>query len=254
MKELNLVEILKDCPQGTKLWTDCCGEVEFIEINKKPSRPIFEIKFKCRDLNISTDRQGRIHEDGIPMLFPSKDNRDWSTFRIPFNEGDFIYTECNSGNEWISIYKFRSKEGVFFTYANFYKGDKTLNFNESRGLCNDEDIKYQRLASDAEIEQVIKALHMEGYNWNNEAKKIEKIEEDKPKWNPETLQPFDKVLVRDADTDYWDGDCYIHTDKETGSDYPYYCLVDNYKICIPFNDETKHLLGTNQAPPEFYQL
>lgn len=158
-KELNLVEILKDCPQGTKLWTDCCGEVEFVEINKKPSRPIFEIKFKCRDFNISTDRQGRIHEDGIPMLFPSKDNRDWSTFKA-----------------------------------------------------------------------------------------------EKPKWNPDTLQPFDKVLVRDSDSEYWDGDLYLYTDKETGSEYPYYCLVDNYKICIPFNDETKHLLGTNQEPPEFYQI
>lgn len=260
-KELNLVEILKDCPKGMKLWSPICGKCELEKVDiDKTIYPIF-VLFQKND--ISYQNRAGFTKQGYPIagvdgaecgLFPSKDNRDWSTFRRPFKEGDFIYTECNSGNEWISIYKFRSEEGLHITYANFNKNDETIDITHKRGLCEDKDIKYQRLATDAEIEQLINALHTIGYNWNNEAKKFEDIEEDKPKWNPDTLQPFDKVLIRDEDSEYWDGDFYLYTDKESGSNFIYSCVSSNYKICIPYNDDTKHLLGTNQEAPEYYRL
>ena len=254
-KELNLVEILKGCPKGTKLYSTIYGEVEFDEIlhGNCETYPIYFYKggnLRC----VSADGRDIINYDGECTLFPSKDNRDWSTFRIPFKDGDFIYTECNSGNEWISIYKFKSEGGLHLTYANFNINDETIGISNKRGLCEDEDIKCQRLASDAEIEQLINALHKIGYNWNNEAKKFEDIEEYKPKWNPDTLKPFDKVLIRDEDSEYWDGDFYLYTDMETGSDFTYSCVTSNYKICIPYNEDTKHLLGTNKEEPEYYRL
>jgi hypothetical protein len=154
---------------------------------------------------------------------------------------------------WISIFKFRSEAGLHLTYANFDKNGESISINHKRGLCEDEDIKYQRLASDAEIEQLINALHTKGYNWNNEAKKIEKIEEDKPKWNPETLQPFDKVLVKEEEeSEYWTGDLFLYFDNS--SSYQFVGIHDSYKYCIPYNEETKHLLGTSDEEPEYYRL
>ena len=255
-KELNLVEILKDCPKGMELDCTMYDNVTLKEISMyDTSYPIY-IETECGfNTRLTKYGQNVCIDDAKCVIFP-KGKTTWEGFVPPcqFKDGDIIYTECNSGNEWISIYKFKTEEGLHITYAEFYKGHKTFHFNETRGLCRDKDIKYQRLAIDEEKQQLLEALHSKGYKWNAETKEVEKIEEDKPKWNPDTLQPFDNVLERNADTDYWDIDFYIHTNKKKGSDYPYYCLVDNYKICIPYNEETKHLLGTNQAPPEFSQL
>lgn len=264
-KELNLVEILKDCPSGMKLWSPCWGVMTYMHIDWEEYQAwkdskvddlvdIYPIVVKWVEEELSFAINGKYIDGGDVMLFPSKDNRDWSTFRIPFKDGDFIYTECNSGNEWISIYKFRSEEGLHLTYANFNKNDEIIGINNIGGLCEDNEIKNQRLASEAEIEQILKALHTIGYNWNNEAKKFEDIEEYKPKWNPDTLKSFDKVLIRDEDSEYWGGDFYLYTDKETGSDFTYSCVTSNYKICIPYNEDTKHLLGTNKEQPVFYRL
>jgi hypothetical protein len=260
-KELNLVEILKNCPKGIKLWSPCWGKLTYNGIDWREydawdyeSNDVYPIQTTWVEEELLFNPYGQYIDGGDVMLFPSKDNRDWSTFRRPFNEGDFIYTECNSGNKWISIYKFKSEEGLHLTYANLNINDETIGINHKGGLCEDKDIKYQRLASEAEIEQILKALHTIGYNWNNEAKKFEDIEEDKPKWNPDTLQPFDKVLIRDEDSEYWGGDFYLYTDKETGSDFIYSCVSSNYKICIPYNEDTKQMLGTNKEQPVFYRL
>ena len=65
-------------------------------------------------------------------------------------------------------------------------------------------------------------------------------------FDPKTLQPFDKVLVRDGDDEYW----------RCGS---FSCMLGNIVLCeirwnqgIPYNDETKYLVGTNDIPDEKY--
>ena len=57
------------------------------------------------------------------------------------------------------------------------------------------------------------------------------------------FEPFDKVLVRYADDDYWDIDFFSHYETTIRK---YSCLYSNYDICIPYNDKTKHLLNTNK--------
>ena len=78
---------------------------------------------------------------------------------------------------------------------------------------------------------------------------------DKPKvekFDPKTLQPFDKVLVRDDSQRRWKGDlfCYINEDREG---IKCFCLTYNWHRCIPYNEETKHLVGTSDDCPEFYK-
>lgn len=72
----------------------------------------------------------------------------------------------------------------------------------------------------------------------------------KPKFDPKTLQPFDKVLVRDTGNECWNCNFFSHI--LDGREFPYMCS-SSYKIVIPYNDETKHLVGTSDDAPEFYR-
>lgn len=73
----------------------------------------------------------------------------------------------------------------------------------------------------------------------------------KEKFDPKTLHPFDKVLVRDCGGDMWKVDFYSH--KDTDGEFPYVCIGSPYTYCIPYNDETKHLVGTKEDAPEYYR-
>lgn len=158
-ENLNLVEILKDCPEGTKLYSTIYGDVELIRVNQNDDvyYPI-DVKLSGGSINsITTD--GRLCEcyNGECVLFPSKEQRDWS--------------------------KFKPK---------------------------------------------------------------------KPKFDPKTLNTFDKVLVRDVYLNKWKIQFFSHV-IERDVDYPYVCITNPYRYCIPFNDDTKHLLDTNEEAPEFYR-
>lgn len=76
---------------------------------------------------------------------------------------------------------------------------------------------------------------------------------DKPKvekFDLKTLQPFDKVLVRDDDC-HWTADLFSHMDG--GVNGRIYCSCFRWRYCIPYNEETKHLVGTKEDCPEFYK-
>ena len=73
----------------------------------------------------------------------------------------------------------------------------------------------------------------------------------KEKFDPKTLQPFDKVLVRDNKSCEWKVDFYSFKYEEC--EFPYACVGGLFKCCIPYNDDTKHLLGTRGEAPEYYR-
>lgn len=56
------------------------------------------------------------------------------------------------------------------------------------------------------------------------------------------FKPFDKVLVRDEDGNPWNANFYSHLCQ--GHDYPHVTINGEFKQCIPYNEETSHLLGT----------
>ena len=72
----------------------------------------------------------------------------------------------------------------------------------------------------------------------------------KEKFDPKTLKPFDMVLVRD-NMEEWSCSFFSHIRKNTG--YPYKVSCSSYEKCIPYNDETKHLVGTKEEAPEYYK-
>lgn len=76
---------------------------------------------------------------------------------------------------------------------------------------------------------------------------------DKPKverFDPKILQPFDKVLVRDNDC-HWIADLFSHIDNSINGGIC--CSCFRWRQCIPYNEETKHLVGTKEDCPEFYK-
>lgn len=72
----------------------------------------------------------------------------------------------------------------------------------------------------------------------------------KEKFDPKTLQPFDKVLVRDDESCKWRANFYSHEGESMA--HPCRCIGKTYKYCIPYNDDTKHLVGTKDEAPEYY--
>ena len=74
---------------------------------------------------------------------------------------------------------------------------------------------------------------------------------DKPKvkrFDPKAFQPFDKILVRDSLDERWSIDFFSH---KTGNIVR--ALYSNWMYAIPFNEETKHLVGTTDDCPEYYK-
>ena len=89
-ENIDLVKILKDCPKGTKLYSTTYGEVEFVVINDHSSYPII-VRTK-NNLVLGMTASGKCtykYEDAECVLFPSKDQRDWSKFKAPIEKFDY---------------------------------------------------------------------------------------------------------------------------------------------------------------------
>ena len=74
----------------------------------------------------------------------------------------------------------------------------------------------------------------------------------KPKFDPQTLKAFNRVLVRDKHKEKWNCNFFSHISYDCVY-YPYIAINTGYTYCIPYNDETKHLVGTSEEAPEFYK-
>ena len=156
-ENLNLVEILKDCPKGTKLYSTLFGDVKFERVCKK-EKTMFPIEVKRSDGTIAAFMiNGKFYfgYSGECTLFPSKEQRDWS--------------------------KFKPK---------------------------------------------------------------------KPKFDPKTLEHFDRIIARIDKQGLWCCELFSFIQERTS-------LIRGcgayYRYCVPYNDDTKHLVGTNDKAPEYYR-
>ena len=156
-EKIDLTRILEGCPKGTEFYSPLFGTVYFRYIDTYSKYPIEVACTEQMGDHARFTSDGRFfahYDDAECMLFPSKDNRDWSTFRCPTQ-----------------------------------------------------------------------------------------------KFSPYTLNPFDKVLARHKSSKRWFNDFYSFTDEDgistVGNGY--------YDAVIPYNEETKHLVGTSEEAPEYYK-
>ena len=156
-ENIDLAKILKDCPKGWKFYTPIWGEVTFNGIKREYCGICIDTICGCQ---IITIEGYYTYTSGAEcIIFPSKDQRDWSKFTAPW-----------------------------------YK---------------------------------------------------------KEKFDPKTLHPFDRILVRDNNDETWSCSFFSHI-REVAV-YKFATIISSYKQCIPYNDDTKHLLGTTEEAPEYYR-
>ena len=72
----------------------------------------------------------------------------------------------------------------------------------------------------------------------------------KDKFDPKTLNPFDRVLCKNG-LDMWR--CDLFSSYVGTYACPNVCLGGSYTYCIPYNDDTKHLVGTTDEASEYYK-
>lgn len=195
---MNIAEILKNVPKGTKLYSPAFGDVILEEIRQD------YIRVRTNNIKREFYSDGRYYANGECMLFPSRKNKDWSKFGVKpaslkFKVGDIIH-----------------KSG----YSHY----------------------------------TIKAIEEDRYRMKNDffLMFIDQNEWEITKFDIKSLKPFDKVLVRDNNDSPWFTNFYSHYRKES-SRFCYGCSNTNYAQCIPYNDETKHLVGTKEPCPEYYK-
>lgn len=143
-------------------------------------------------------------------------------------DGDILVTKY--GN--IFIFK-GIRDYTIFDYCELDYGK----INISTSHVNEADdytpaVKEQR-------DLLIEALNNAGYTFDFDKKEVKKINTNKKV----ILHPFDKVVVRNNTDNKWKADLIIGI--SSSSQYCYRCIGNNYKICVPYNKDTVHLLGTN---------
>ena len=107
-------------------------------------------------------------------------------------------------------------------------------------------------ATKEQRDALMKAMNDAGYEWDGEKKELKKLK--KPKFDPKTLKSFDKVLVRDDHNQKWECNLFSYINIIDDIYYPYFTIINTgYKYCIPYNDDTKHLVGTTEEAPEYYR-
>ena len=148
-----------------------------------------------------------------------------------FEDGDII--SDNKGN--IAIFKNYTKENQFSFYVGLFCSVK-LYFD------NDDIIDNCHLATEEEKQKLFVALEKEGKRWNAETKQVEDIED-------KYFKPKDWCLMRTASDYAWCLCQFSNMDSES------YVAIGGamHEYCIPYNDETKHILGTTEDAPEKYK-
>lgn len=106
---MNIAEILKKCPKYTKLYSPIFGEVKLVDVDKKYITCRISDGFE--DSFLYDGKYMEKYPDAECMLFPSRDQRDWSKFGVTdqvtdqkqkteFKPFDKVLVRDYNDNEW----------------------------------------------------------------------------------------------------------------------------------------------------------
>ncbi|WP_218419723.1 hypothetical protein [Segatella copri] len=320
--KINVAEILKDKPKGTKLYSSIFGKVTYVTICLE------NIKVLCPELYEGCERyfynDGRFHSVGELVLFPSKEMRDWSKFawkkgdilvnkdakvhiifdgfdddtyknfhgqyylweeggsivsfeedenymqtsdfnkankedaqeyihkiekelggkfnmetleiekpQPEFKDGDIVTCKMTHGSSSIILVKRISSRKIYF-HVYMINGEVHTQETEKDFYGYVDGVK---IATDSEKQQLFEALAKKGKTWDAEKKAIV----DLPKKCE--FKAMDWCLMRDK-KETWKL-CQFSFFDDGDYEAPYNAVGGNwFDECIPYNEETKHLLGT----------
>ena len=171
MENINIVELLKDCPKGMELDCSICNGVKFIELDRSPNFPI--VVRANNGYEFSLTKYGQVHNiaDAKCVIFP-KGKTTWEGFQRPFEDGDVVIYKYENGLVSMILNKF-----VNFVEVHYY----CALYNNAKGFITNNYIvgepKYTRFATEEEKQILFDAIKANGYQWNPETKILEKLTE-----------------------------------------------------------------------------
>ena len=152
--------------------------------------------------------------------------------QIEFKNGDVLFVKCDK-LDFIEIFNY-SKNGDLYYHASLDTATQDLDISGKYRICEDEIVEISP-ATEEEKQKLFDALAKENKAWDAEKKQIVDL---KPKVE---MKPFDKVLVRDSESDNWRANLFGYIDK----DEYYHCVYANWVYCIPYAGN-ESLLGTTK--------
>lgn len=233
--KINIAEILRDMPKGTKLYSPLFGEVKFKEVvsdNIYPINVLSKVPFSRFGSFTENGFYYDDIEDAEVMLLPSCEMRDWSKF---FKHGDVVR---NPHNEIIVVFDCWANDDYteFYTTINYYK-DHTLGEGE---VCDTEC--FVKANDEQKTLFIAAAEKYYGGKYNPETLRVEPVKVAEPKC---LLKPFDKVLVRYGNG-IWGATFFSRYDNKSAWAYVGVDCI-NWEQCIPY-EGNEHLLGTDKSP------
>ena len=279
---MNIAEILKNCPKGTKLYSPIFGEVEFDEISTLTGSII--CKYDSSTKYFYSD--GTYSKCGECMLFPSKEQRDWNKFQIPFKFGDIVamYNKQYQHTHMAIFDKYIGDKFMKVICTNLANSNEIKIFGESEHWHN-QGVRY---ATDKEKEFFFNLLKEQNYVWTGKklvnrfnlgdyitngvtVVKITEITDnyyfgyniktnkswsiplhkikdwELAKFDICSLEPYDKVLVKNGDG------CWYPTlvSYVEGSEVYLIDTTDLADYVIPF-EGNEHLIGKFDDPDPYY--
>ena len=171
-------------------------------------------------------------------------------------EGDVLAINWHEDNDsWEKIIIFKNyhakgvkgltKEPCVEGYGNTFKNGK-LAVNEEVPYYSKTWTHNLQPATKEQRDLLFQKMKENGCEWDADKKELRKI---KPHYNISDFKPFDKVLVRDANNDIWVASMYGNYSTD---DNWFICVGNDWQQCIPYNGDTKHLLGTTDPCDEQY--
>jgi hypothetical protein len=195
-KNINIAELLKDCPPGMELYSPLCGKCVFDHINMGT---IICKKQNTQEITFTSEGYYMlpVFDDCECMIFPSKYQKDWSKYQRPFKEGDVVVS--NYGD----IHLLRTSDSSYCSFRESWRNglDTTLTTN----IC------VRRLATEEEKQTFFQTIKDAGYKWNAETKTLEKLV--KPKFKVgDIIQDKNGYKVEITQVEIDDG-CYMYLSK-----------------------------------------
>ena len=193
---------------------------------------------KTQNYHIEYDKDAtQTYINTIEEIFGGKLNRE--TLEIEkqpeFKDGDVLFVKCND-SAFIEIFEYSKNNGDLYDHASLDITNQILDISGKYPIPKDEIIEI-RIATESEKKQLFEALAKKNKVWNAEKKQVVDL---KIKWM--ALKPFDKVITRNAYDDIWTANIFSHIDQN--GEYVTIGCVGGYHYCLPYNDETAHLIGT----------
>lgn len=232
---MNIANVLKYCSKGTKLYSLIHGEVTLHEVNIGNAYSITVVTNK-NDYEYYTKEgiYNHRYSDSECILFPSKEQRDWSKFRIPVKKGD-IMMDINGECPFIVIGEFYKDIAPKYicginSLGNFQLGCAGAGWTEDFYIPASEEAKKKLFDKIAEA----------GYRWNSATLELEK----KPVFKEGDVvvdEAGNLCLVRCQNETYTQFYCMLYTQRNSLAVSAITTFPKEHFFRLANNEETEHL-------------